>query len=163
MLLIERTAAATLPAVAVLVLTAAQRQLRRQHAALDTGEPVALRLPQAASLHPGERLEASDGRIIEVRAAPEPLIAARACDAQLLARAAYHLGNRHVPICVDGLELRLQHDHVLEDLLQRLGMELRRIEAPFEPESGAYGHGHAHTAPVPARRPVIHEFGAGAT
>jgi urease accessory protein len=78
-------------------------------------------------------------------------------DAASLARAAYHLGNRHVPVQVGEGFLRIAADHVLEGMLQGLGATLERMQAPFEPEAGAYAGGHQHHGDGAAR---IHEFGA---
>jgi len=93
-----------------------------------------------------------------VVAAPEPLLEVRTEDATLLARAAYHLGNRHVPVEVRERALRIARDPVLGSLLTQLGLDIEEIEAPFEPESGAYGHSHAHVPGAHAAAPTIHEF-----
>jgi len=96
-------------------------------------------------LRGGQKLKASDGRIVAVVSAPEDLAEAR-CDGPLaLARAAYHLGNRHVSVEIGDGWLRIQADHVLEHMLLGLGANVRTLNAPFEPESGAYFHGgHTH-------------------
>ena len=67
-----------------------------------------------------------------------------AADPQQLARLAWHIGNRHTDVQVVGERLRIRRDHVLEEMLRGLGAQLSPIEAPFEPEPGAYGHGHRH-------------------
>jgi urease accessory protein len=92
----------------------------------------------------GALLLADDGAVIAVRAAPETLSAVRTEDPLLLARAAYHLGNRHVPLQVLAGELRYQHDHVLDDLVAALGLAVKVVTAPFQPEGGAYGRGQSH-------------------
>jgi urease accessory protein len=109
-------------------------------------------------LRGGMRIEGNDGRIVEVVAADEPLLEARCTDVLLLARAAYHLGNRHVAVQVGDGWLRLQADKVLGDMLSGLGVELREVSAPFEPEAGAYSHGHQHD--TMHGKGKIHQYGA---
>lgn len=93
-------------------------------------------------------LELDDGTLLEVVAAPEPLIEARAADLSGLMRLAWHLGDRHVPVQVLANRIRLRHEVALETLLRSLDAKLTLIEAPFEPEGGAYvashGQGHHH-------------------
>jgi urease accessory protein len=120
------------------------RQKRWLFAALASGEEVALKLPRGATLRGGDLLLASDGRVIEVIAAPERVVHVECATTSDLARVAYHLGNRHVPLQVGDGFLRLSENHVLEDLLRRLGAKLTIIDAPFEPESGAYSSSHSH-------------------
>jgi urease accessory protein len=108
-----------------------------------------LDLPAATPLHGGDALVLEDGRLVEVVAAPEPLLEIRCEDPVHLARLAWHLGNRHVPTQVLARSLRIRHDHVLEDMLRGLGARIVKIEAPFDPEGGAYAaehdrHGHSH-------------------
>jgi urease accessory protein len=84
-----------------------------------------------------------------VRAAPEPLVEVTAPSPALLLRLAWHLGNRHLPTELDGSRILIRHDHVIEHMLEGLGATLRRVEAPFNPEGGAYGEhnrqpGHHH-------------------
>ena len=129
---------------ASLTLAFELRQKSRQRARLDDGTEIGLRLPRGSVLRHGDRLRAGDGRLIEVRAALEPVSAARADDPLLLTRAAYHLGNRHVPLQIDPPTLRYLHDHVLDAMLRGLGLSVTREQAPFEPEAGAYGGGHRH-------------------
>ncbi len=118
-----------------------QRRRSRQRLRLDTGEEVALHVPRGTVLRDGDRLRAEDGTIVAVRAAPEPLSSAETDDPLLLARAAYHLGNRHVPLQIAPGQLRYQHDHVLDELARGLGLEVQAALAPFQPEGGGYGHG----------------------
>ncbi len=99
-------------------------------------------LPRGHVLRGGDCLRASDGRIIEIHAAAEAVSTARSDDAQLLARAAYHLGNRHMPLQVGAGWLRYRHDHVLDEMVKGLGLAVQTEQAPFEPESGAYHGGH---------------------
>jgi urease accessory protein len=120
------------------------RQKSRLRTQLVSGEEVGLLLPRGEVLRGGDLVTASDGRIIEVIAQPEPLLHVECATPAALARAAYHLGNRHVPVEVGDGYLRLAPDHVLEEMLAGLGASLREIEAPFEPEAGAYGGRHRH-------------------
>jgi len=136
-----------------------KRQKTRLRARLDSGEEIALSLPRGELLRGGDRVVASDGRVIEVVAQPEAVVHITCADATALARAAYHLGNRHVSVEVGDGYLRIAADHVLEAMLRGLGATLEHRQAPFEPEAGAYGGGHHHhgEAGGGAR---IHEFHA---
>ena len=134
-----------------------QRQKSRLHAHLESGEEVALMLPRGEILRGGDLVTASDGRIIEVVAEVEKLLHVE-CDAQALARAAYHLGNRHVPVEVGAGYLRIAADHVLEEMLKGLGAKISQVESAFEPEAGAYGAGHQHAEQTHGAR--IHEYGS---
>lgn len=105
-----------------------------------------LDLPTAAGLRAGDALVLEDGRLIEVVAAPEPLLEIRCTNALLLARVAWHLGNRHVPTQLLAAMLRVRRDHVIADMAEHLGAQVMEIEAPFDPEGGAYtrpSHHHA--------------------
>ena len=143
-----------------LVLPFELRAKSRLRTRLASGEEVGLFLPPGTLLRGGVRLEGNDGRIVEVIAEEEPLLEARCADALLLARAAYHLGNRHVAVEVGDAWLRLQPDSVLADMLRGLGVELREIRAPFEPEAGAYSHGHQHD--TMHGKGKIHRYGTSA-
>ncbi|MDA8108771.1 MAG: urease accessory protein UreE [Betaproteobacteria bacterium] len=136
------------------------RQKSRQRARLVSGEEVALVLPRGEWLRGGDLLVASDGRVIEVLAEPERVLHVECASPAALARAAYHLGNRHVPVEVGEGYLRIAADHVLEEMLKGLGASLTAIDAPFEPEAGAYAAGHQHSAATQGAR--IHEHGAAA-
>ena len=108
-----------------------------------------LDLPDAVMLRAGDGLVLEDGRIVEVVAAPESLAEIRGADAAALVRVAWHLGNRHLPTELLGKSLRIRRDHVIEDMARRLGARVVAIEAPFNPEGGAYVagapvHGHDH-------------------
>ncbi|MGA2945313.1 MAG: urease accessory protein UreE [Xanthobacteraceae bacterium] len=107
-----------------------------------------LDLPDAAALRSGDALALEDGRLVEVVAAPELLLEIRGADPLHLARVAWHLGNRHVPTQLMAKSLRIRRDHVLEEMLRGLGARVIEIEAPFDPEGGAYasasGHDHHH-------------------
>jgi urease accessory protein len=100
---------------------------------------VALMLPRGEVLRGGDLVTASDGRVIEVLSEPEKLLHV---ESDSLAKVAYHLGNRHVPVQVGQAFLRLAEDHVLEEMLKKLGAKVTHVEAPFEPEAGAYAGGH---------------------
>jgi len=112
-----------------------------------------LDLPKAAALRHGDGLVLEDGRTIRVEAAPERLIEITAPDTAALVRIAWHLGNRHLPVQVAGGRLRIREDHVIGAMVLGLGGGTQLIEAPFDPEGGAYGpapaahkHGHEHDA-----------------
>ena len=122
-----------------LILPFEQRQKSRLRARLENGEEVALILPRGKVLRGGERVTATDGREVEIVAAPEKLLHIESTE---LARVAYHLGNRHVPLQVGQGFLRIAEDHVLEEMARKLGARVSHVEAPFEPEAGAYGHQH---------------------
>ena len=140
------------PAADTLILPHAQRQAHKGFlfgvkgicVELDFAEPVRLRTDDALLL--------DDGKLVEVVAEPELLIEARAADLPALARLAWHLGDRHVPVQILERKLRLKRDPAIETLLENLGAKLVAIEAPFEPEGGAYAapagdhhhHGHDH-------------------
>lgn len=123
-----------------LVLPFEERQKSRLRARLESGEEVALVLPRGKVLRGGDRVTTTDGRVVEIVGAAEKLLH---IEADSLARVAYHLGNRHVPVQVGNGFLRIAEDHVLEDMLRGLGARVTHVEAPFEPEAGAYGHHHA--------------------
>ncbi|MDY6942315.1 MAG: urease accessory protein UreE [Pseudomonadota bacterium] len=124
------------------------RQKSRQRVCLDSGEQIGLFLPRGTILRGGDLLRDEAGRFIRVVAAAESLSIASTPDAFQLARCAYHLGNRHVPIQMGEGWLSYQKDHVLDEMVVGLGLVVRSEQAPFEPESGAYSqhthHGHSH-------------------
>lgn len=137
------------PAGASLTLGWDQRQKSRFRCRLEDGREVAVMLSREGVLRQGDCLRADSGLIVEVVAAQEELMEARTNDPLLFARAAYHMGNRHVPLEVRTDCMRFKPDHVLEEMLRRLGMELQICRSAFEPESGAYGgHSHAHSHEV---------------
>jgi len=121
------------------VLSFEERQKSRLRAKLESGEEVALALPRGNVLRGGDLVKTTDGREIQIVAAPEKLLHV---ESDSLARMAYHLGNRHVAVQIGDGFLRIAEDHVLEDMLRRLGARVSHVEAPFEPEAGAYGHHH---------------------
>lgn len=157
MLLIETLYTGDAAPTARLTLDFDARTKSRLRTQLADGEEVGLFLPRGTILRGGDRLLAADGLIVEVVAAPEDLIEARCADAFALARAAYHLGNRHVAVQVGAGWLRIQADHVLETMLTGLGAEVASLTAPFEPEAGAYAHGHHH-AERGATEAKIHQY-----
>lgn len=122
----------------------ASRQNSRLKTKLLSGEEVSLMLPRDEFLRGGDLVTASDGRIIEVIAEPEKVAHVTCSSVVELAKAAYHLGSRHVPVQVGEGFLRLAADHVLEEMLVKLGATVAHLEAPFEPEAGAHGDDHRH-------------------
>jgi urease accessory protein len=124
------------------VLDADERYRRRIVLAAEGGTRFLLDLAQVTALRDGDGLVLDDGTIVVVVARPEPLVEIAADDPAALARLAWYLGNRHTELQIVGNRLRIRRDHVLEDMLIGLGAQLTMIEAPFEPERGAYEHGH---------------------
>lgn len=121
------------------------RQRSRLRATLQSGLEAALLLDRGTILRGGDLLRAEDGRVIQIIAAPQPVQDVTAASQQALMCAAYHLGNRHVPLQVGDGWLRLEQDHVLKEMLLGLGMQVTETLAAFEPEAGAYGGGHRHS------------------
>jgi urease accessory protein len=126
------------------VLDFDRRSRRRIALTTEGGLEVVLDLPHATVLRDGDALKLDDGRLVRVVAAPEALAEVGAPDPEQLARIAWHLGNRHLPVQITGRVLRIRRDHVIEDMLRRLGAAVTAVEAPFDPEGGAYGEGRAH-------------------
>ena len=144
-----RTAGSWNPATAVdrVVLDAAERHRRRIVLTGERGTKFLLDLPHATALRDGDGLVLEDGSVVRVAGKREPLVEIAAASAPELARLAWHIGNRHTDVQVVGDTLRIRRDHVLEDMLQALGARLTPVEAPFDPEPGAYGQhpdGHDH-------------------
>ena len=106
----------------------------------ENGTTFLLDLPHATALRDGDGLVLDDGAIVCVTGRPEPLVEISAANARELARLAWHIGNRHTDVQIVGDRLRIRRDHVLEDMLRGLGATLAFIEAPFDPEPGAYVH-----------------------
>jgi urease accessory protein len=136
-----------------IVLDFDHRHRRRMAMTGTRGLEFLLDLEQAVALRGGDALVLEDGRLIEVVAAPEPLAELRGHDPQHLVRIAWHLGNRHLPTQIMAKALRIRRDHVIEAMAKGLGARVIEIEAPFDPEGGAYadadhehhhGHPHAH-------------------
>jgi urease accessory protein len=133
------------PVYASATLTLEQRLRSRQKVQLDNGETAGLFLERGKILQHGDRLRAESGEVVEVRAAEEAVSTLYVDDPLQLARASYHLGNRHVPLQIGAGFLRYQHDHVLDEMLATMGLHVISEQARFEPEAGAYqGSNHAH-------------------
>ena len=121
-----------------------RRHRRRIVLKTQSGQDILLDLPQATRLRDGDGLQLQSGAIIRVRARPEPLAEIHAhSDAELI-RIAWHLGNRHLPVQLLRDKIRIRQDHVIEAMVEQLGGHIDRIEAPFDPEAGAYAGGHSH-------------------
>ncbi len=133
------------PIADTLILDYEQRSAGSFTAAGVKGGHYEVALAQGRRPRTDDLLELDDGTLLEVVAAAEPLIEARAADLPALMRLAWHLGDRHVPVEILPNRIRLRRDAALEKLLASLGAKLSAIEAPFEPEGGAYAaHGHVH-------------------
>jgi urease accessory protein len=127
------------------VLDFDDRHRRRMAMTGTHGLEFLLDLENAVALRGGDALVLDDSRLIEVVAAPEPLAEIRCNDPHHLVRVAWHLGNRHLPTQIMAKALRIRRDHVIEAMVKGLGARVIEIEAPFDPEGGAYaGSGHAH-------------------
>jgi urease accessory protein len=137
-------------APANLVLSFEQRQKRRFLAQLSDGREIGVMLPRGAKLRDGDLLEAEDGTLIQVQAAKQKVLRVTAETPLQMARAAYHLGNRHTPVEFRRSCLILDHDSVLKEMLEGLQVQVEETELPFEPEPGAYSssehfHPHSHS------------------
>ena len=144
--------------VACLTLSFEDRRKSRLRAYLDDGREVGVFLARGTILHDGDLLVDDDETVlVVVKAHTETLSVARTADHLLLARAAYHLGNRHVPLQVGADWLAYGHDHVLDDMVRALGLCVVVEQRPFEPEAGGYGRGHAESQPTAhAHEPGTH-------
>ncbi len=128
------------------VLDFDDRHRRRMVMTGTRGLEFLLDLENAVALRGADALVLEDGRLVEVVAAAEPLAEIRCKDPAHLVRVAWHLGNRHLPTQITARGLRIRRDHVIEAMVTGLGARIVEIEAPFDPEGGAYaggGHGHA--------------------
>lgn len=127
---------------ALLTLGFEERRRSRMRIRTDDGREAALILPRGTILRDGDQLrDPEQEKVVTVRAADETLSRVHATGAVALARAAYHLGNRHVPVQVGAGWLAYEHDHVLDDMIEELGLAVETCTAPFEPEAGGYRHG----------------------
>lgn len=126
--------------ISTLTLPYDTRQKSRFRAQLDDGQAVAVILERGKIIRAGECLSTDDGVAVLIQAADESVSSVYLTDPLLLTRAAYHLGNRHVALQIEEQSLRYQHDHVLDDMLRGMGIEVKAEMAPFEPEAGAYSH-----------------------
>jgi urease accessory protein len=140
--LIDKTVAEGVVAWTTLTLPLDLRQKSRLLVTLDNGQEAAVLLKRGTVLHDNDMLISTANVMVRVQAAEELLSVARCEDPLLFARACYHLGNRHMPLQIENDRILYLHDHVLDDMLRGLGLEVESISAPFEPEAGAYG-GHA--------------------
>ena len=158
MLVIESRVEAQLQHQEQLSLPFELRQKSRLRTKLKSGEEAGLFLEHGSVLRGGDCLRANDGRIVLVVAADEELMEAKCATPFELARAAYHLGNRHVPVQIGGGWLRFQADDVLAQMLRGLNAKVSKVTAPFEPEAGAYAGGHHHHSMDAKHSGIIHEF-----
>lgn len=126
------------------VLDFDQRHRRRIAMLGIRGTAFVLDLPHAVRLQQGDALVLDDGRRIRVVAAPEPLVRITAVNAGELVRIAWHLGNRHLPVMLQGPCILIRQDHVIEEMIRGLGGSVEAVELPFDPERGAYAGGHVH-------------------
>jgi urease accessory protein len=158
----------TQPPADTVVLDFDDRHRRRMAMTGTRGLEFLLDLENAVALRGGDALVLDDGRLVEVVAAPEPLTEIRCNDPHHLVRVAWHLGNRHLPTQIMAKGLRIRRDHVIEAMVKGLGARVIEIEAPFDPEGGAYAaafhaHGeassHAH-AEASARAHASHDHAA---
>ena len=145
-------AAALLKRAATVELDWDVRQKSRFAATDSTGRELGIFLPRGTVVRGGDVLVAEDGSLVRVIAAPQPVLVITACAQHGtpfdLTRAAYHLGNRHVPIELQPDHLKIEPDHVLADMLRAMHLTVNETQAAFEPEGGAYaagGHGHGHS------------------
>ncbi len=134
------------------------RQKSRLRTKLASGEEAGLFLEHGSILRGGDCLRANDGRIVLVVAADEELMEAKCATPFELVRAAYHLGNRHVPVQIGDGWLRFQADDVLAQMLRGLKATVSKVSAPFEPEAGSYAGGHHHHSMDATLSGIIHDF-----
>jgi urease accessory protein len=123
------------------------RHRRRLRLVADSGNPFLLDLPRVQHLADGDGLELDDGGYVRVCSAPEPVLEIEAEGPTGLLRLAWHLGNRHLPVQALEGRLRVRDDHVIGQMIERLGGRVTRFNAPFDPETGAYAgveHSHEH-------------------
>lgn len=147
----ERADAAS-AASATVTLPIDRREKSRLRVTLSDGREAGIILARGECLQHGDKLATGDGETIEVVAAAEKLSRVNCRDAHSFARACYHLGNRHVPVQIAAADrdsglvgtVSYLHDHVLDDMLRGLGLQVESVEGAFEPEPGAYGGGHRH-------------------
>ncbi len=131
-------------ALATVTLSYDDRKRTRLRTRLDSGEELAILIPRQTILRDGDVLRTDSGTLIAVRASAEPLSEVCSDDIVALARACYHLGNRHVPVQIGRGWARYQRDEVLDEMLRGLGFAVAHVGLPFQPEPGAYGGGHGH-------------------
>jgi urease accessory protein len=163
-------AAVLLKRAATVALDWDVRQKSRFDATDSQGRALGVFLPRGTVVRGGDVLVAEDGSLIRVEAAPQPVLRVTACAEHGspfdLLRAAYHLGNRHVQLELRADHLQLEPDHVLADMLRQMHLIVTEMQAPFEPEGGAYaagghGHGHGHAQEHDAHDHHAHVHGPG--
>ena len=129
------------PLTDTVTLTYDERFLRRKLLTTDQGAEFLVDLPETVSLNAGDAFKLQDGSLIGVLPAVEELLEVKGAD---LVRLAWHIGNRHTPCQLGADRLLIQRDHVMRDMLTKLGADLRDVSEAFTPEGGAYGHGRTH-------------------
>jgi urease accessory protein len=135
------------PAADIVVLSYHDRHRRRIRLTGLNGTDLLLDLKRATVLRDGDGLLLEDGRLVNIKAAAEPLLSITCDDPSHLARIAWHLGNRHLPAAISEDHILIREDHVIADMVFRLGAKVVQVEEPFNPEGGAYGDGgsgHMH-------------------
>jgi urease accessory protein len=147
--LVDLSTSSSTPATRSVILTCGERARTRFRATLSDGSDAVVMLPRGSVVRPGTRLVAESGELVEVVAASEQVYRVSASadsrdPAFDLLRAAYHLGNRHVPVELAPGLLKIERDPVLRDLLLRLDVIVTSAFEAFDPEPGAYGGGHRH-------------------
>src|ERR1700730_1206086 len=145
------------PPADTVVLDFDDRHRRRVAMTGTRGLEFLLDLENAVALRGGDALVLDDNRLIEVVAAAEPLVEIRGTDPQHLVRVVWHLGNRHLPTQIMPKGLRIRRDHVIEAMVKGLGARVIEIEAPFDPEGGAYAAGHAPAPGFEAHDHAAHD------
>ena len=120
------------------------RHRRRIRLTTDQGEDVLLDLPKTVAMADGDGMQPEDGRLLRVMTAAELVVGVRHKDPNQLARFAWHLGNRHLPTEIRNEVLRIRPDHVIEEMLHRLGADLVNVRAPFQPDGGAHVADYHH-------------------
>ena len=156
MIRLSQRATTEQPVTASVTLPIEKRVKSRQRVTLDDGRDAGIILKRGEVLQHGDKLSDFNGEVIEIIAAQEKVSMVYCLDPHTLARACYHLGNRHVPVEIIEFSgttnasetvvgaVSYLHDHVLDDMLRGLGLSVEMTLAPFNPEPGAYGGGHAH-------------------
>lgn len=119
-----------------------RRHRRRILLTSDRGCEFLLDLGHTVALKHGDALELNDGTVVAVQASPEALLEVRAQNQDHLVRLAWHLGNRHLEAQIEPERILIRPDHVIADMLAKLGASVRPVTEPFQPEAGAYSHGH---------------------
>ncbi len=122
-----------------------RRHRRRLVLVAQSGLELLIDMPHAVRLRDGDGLALEDGRLVQVVAKPEALLEIHAHAPDDLVRIAWHLGNRHLPVQLLGDRIRIRNDHVIADMVRGLGGHADAVEAPFDPETGAYAGGHSHS------------------